>query len=88
MSKYAPLIEYLQRSPSKEMRLSFAEIERIIGEPLAQSARKHRRWWGNSRTADSHTWAHMWLDVGWEQVQLDLVDECVTFRRIDPAPGG
>ncbi len=86
MSKYAPLIEYLQRAPSKEMRLSFAEVEGIIGEPLPQSAWKHRRWWGNSRTADSHTWAHMWLDAGWEQVQLDLTDGSVTFRRIDCSP--
>jgi putative restriction endonuclease len=87
MSKYAPLVDYLQRSSSSEISLSFSQIESIIGESLPRSAREHRRWWGNSRTADSHVWAHMWLDAGWEQVQLDLAKEFVTFRRVSVVPG-
>ncbi len=83
MSKYAALADHLRSLSSLETRLSFADIEALIGGPLPESARKHRRWWGNSRTADSHTWAHLWLAAGWEQVQLDLEAGWVAFRRTE-----
>lgn len=83
MGKYTPLTEYLRGSDGAEVSLSFREIERIIGAALPDSARKHQAWWANSRTADSHTWAHEWLAAGWLRGELDLAAETVVFRRLE-----
>ena len=69
-SKYEPLAKHLESLRKNEVRLSFDEIEDILGEELPNSARVHHAWWANSRTDDSHTWAHLWLQTGWERLSL------------------
>jgi predicted HNH restriction endonuclease len=81
MSKYTPLSEHLQRLSADATNLSFSEVEKIIGCALPHSARTHQAWWANSRTNDTHVWAHEWLDAGWEKHELDLSRENVSFRR-------
>ena len=81
MSKYQPLADYLSELSVDRVGLSFAEIERVLGEPLPLSARNHAAWWANSRTADSHTWAHLWIGEGWEVDSLSLPNSNVEFRR-------
>jgi HNH endonuclease len=81
-SKYVPLVEHLASAGADKVRLTFAEIERILGFRLPSSARKYWAWWSNSRTEDTHTWAHLWLDAGWEREELNLTNEWVTFRRV------
>lgn len=83
MSKYTPLVDHLSRLVQPEVRLSFAEIEAIIGDELPPSAGHHTRWWANSRTADSHTWAHEWIAAGWIMHEVDLVDRWVVFQRAE-----
>lgn len=83
MSKYAPLVEHLRLLPSDEVRLSFNEVEQILGFALPKSALRHQAWWGNSRTRDSHNWAYLWLRAGWARTRLDLADCWVEFKRIE-----
>lgn len=82
MSKYEPLVSYLQSTGQDEVRLSFEQIESILGFPLPKSARQHSAWWANSQTADSHTWAHLWLKAGYSSRGLSLTGEWVTFQRL------
>lgn len=83
MSKYAALAEYLEKYQKDTIRLSFAEVEGVIGEPLPYSARHHDAWWANSRTNDTHLWAHLWIRAGWEKCGLNLNESWVEFKRVE-----
>jgi hypothetical protein len=89
MTKYAPLTDYLFKEAGREIRLSFAEIERIIGSPLPPS-KKYPAWWSNNPTNSVMTKA--WLAAGYRSEQVDVSGEKVTFRRdgdeSDPIPRG
>jgi hypothetical protein len=88
MSKYQPLADHLSRLQQDQVRLTFAEIERIAKLTLPQAAYSHSAWWANSRTRDSHGWAHLWLQAGWESFNLDLGRRAIEFRRAVPAHAG
>lgn len=85
MSKYAPLVVHLRAQQGSSVTMTFQQIDHLVGG-LPRSARNHEAWWANSRTEDSHTWAHQWLAAGWERGALDLVNGVVTFDRVSPAP--
>ncbi|MBP1804681.1 DUF7662 domain-containing protein [Rubellimicrobium aerolatum] len=80
VSKYDPLSAYLSGPGPSSRRLSFTEIEEILGFALPPSAREHGPWWANDRT---HTQAKAWLSIGWETAEWDITSERVTFRRAD-----
>lgn len=72
MSKYDPLADYLTRLSKRRIRLTFAEIERILGTSLPASASKHPGWWnGNSA---------VWLYSGWRAIP-ELRKKRVVFIR-------
>jgi len=82
MSKYSGLAKYLSNLKETEVVLSFAEIERILGFPLPESARKLRMWWGNDQT---HSQASAgWLAVGCVVEDVDFKNETVKFRKAGP----
>jgi hypothetical protein len=85
MSKYDPLGSYLVRQGAREIRLTFGEIEKLLGFPLPASARKHRPWWANDR---AHVMARVWLDAGYVSEQVDMDGEQVVFRATRGRPGG
>jgi len=80
MAKYDPLFNHLSRCTEPRLRLSFAEIERIIGDSLPASARRHPAWWANERDG-THLHARSWLDAGHETQRLDLNGATVEFVR-------
>jgi CBS domain-containing protein len=82
-SRYAALAIHLQNSPSSEdlVKLTFAEIEEIIGDALPQSAYKHRAWWANDPIA--HTQSQEWLNVGWRVSSVSFTTHTVSFVRIE-----
>lgn len=82
---YARLSEHLSRLTASRVTLTFTDVETILGFALPESAHKYHAWWSNSRTADSHTWAHLWLRAGWEKEHVDFAGLRVTFRRADTA---
>jgi hypothetical protein len=80
MAKYDPLHEYLATRTDPLLKLSFAEIERILCEPLPVSARKHQAWWANGLDG-THVEARAWLEAGYRTQGLDLNAETIEFVR-------
>jgi hypothetical protein len=82
MGKYTPLEAYLQGIPLRQDRvvLSFAEVEKIIGDRLPPSAHKYGAWWANEREV-THVQANAWLRAGWRVESVHLERKVVTFTR-------
>jgi hypothetical protein len=85
MGKYEPLTEFLKKQPGSEVRMSFAQIERVIGSKLPPVAQRHRAWWSNSATNNVMTQA--WIDAGFRSEQVDMESGRLVFRR-DKTPEG
>jgi len=81
MSKYDPFLHYLTENTSLYLKLSFGEIERILGTSLPQSARRYQAWWANELNG-RHVQAASWLNAGYSTENLDLSSETVWFRQI------
>jgi hypothetical protein len=78
-SKYAPLGQYLRKQSTNLVRLTFAEIERVIGAKLPDSQR-YPAWWSNNPWNNVMT--KVWLDAGFETEQVDIPGRKVVFRRV------
>lgn len=76
--KYRALTLYLKKSNFERIKLTFAEIEKIIGSPLSYSARTNRANWANST---SQSLACSWLKVGYKTVEVNLLSEYVVFEK-------
>lgn len=83
MSKYEPLPQFLASVSGTAHRMSFSEIERILGFKLPKSAYEHEAWWSNNATGHSH--ARAWLKFGWRTEAVDLPGRKVTFQRSERA---
>ena len=85
--KYQPLTEFLRRQSRDVVRMSFAEIERVIETKLPPSATHHRAWWSNN--AQNNVMTMAWMDAGFESEDVDMKGRRVTFRRVrSEASGG
>lgn len=80
MGKYDPLHRHLTASSEARLRMTFADIERVLGNTLPASARKHPAWWANER-ATTHSHNRSWLDAGYETARLDLYGQTIEFVR-------
>lgn len=78
--KYRPLQDHLSnlRPTENEVRFTFREIERIIGDRLPASARNHRAWWANEQSG-MHVEAHAWMNAGWKVEEVSFSEEWVRF---------
>ena len=76
MGKYDPLRDYLADRVADEVKMSFADIENLVG-PLPSSARIHRAWWAN----DSKSEALAWRAAGWRVQSVDQAAGRVVFAR-------
>jgi hypothetical protein len=79
MSKYAPLGDFLRQQRGDEVRMTFAQIEKITGARLPASAR-YRAWWSNNATNSVMT--RVWLDAGFRSEKVDLESRKLVFRRL------
>lgn len=77
---YTSLAEHLEGCEASYLRLSFSEIEGILGRSLPASARRHRAWWSNESRA-THSHAAAWIRVGWLVDSVDFNTGMVGFRR-------
>lgn len=82
MSVYEPLKRHLSATDASELRMSFAEIEALLGRPLPASARRHPSWWSNN--VGTHVNAMAWRNAGWRTARVNIADEHVTFLRDAP----
>lgn len=78
-SKYYALHTYFTQARDQAKRLSFAQVEEVLGFPLPVGARSSRAWWGNSRSG--HSQSRAWLLAGWRMTNVDLSAEVVEFER-------
>src|SRR3954469_18346385 len=79
MGKYEPLPQFLSTKPGATHRMSFEQIERVLGFKLPKSAYEHEAWWSNNDTGHSH--ARVWLSAGWRTQDVNLAARKVTFQR-------
>ncbi|MEM9034580.1 MAG: hypothetical protein AAGD18_08310 [Actinomycetota bacterium] len=79
-TKYAPLAAFLHQRTESSIRLTFAQVERILGFTLPESARRYPAWWANGGVQPVSQ-QYAWLEAGWETFGLDLNAATISFRR-------
>ncbi|MFI4964456.1 MAG: hypothetical protein ACHP9T_03730 [Caulobacterales bacterium] len=79
MSKYDPLKHFLEARVGGETPMTFAEIEKVLGFHLPDSARKFPAWWSNN--TGTHVGVSAWRDAGFRTARVDIGSERVTFVR-------
>ena len=80
LSIYNPLSERLSSLHVATVRMSFTDIEEIIGRDLPPSSRKYPAWWGNNDQGGRRH-SSSWLNAGWRTEDLALEMEEVSFVR-------
>lgn len=76
--RYRALSAYLKNSNLDRIKMSFSEIENIIGFSLSPSAYKNRANWANST---SQSLACSWLKVGYKTVEVNITAMYVVFEK-------
>jgi hypothetical protein len=78
--KYMPLEKYLLGLPesTREMTLTFDQIEKILAGKLPPSAYEDRRWWDHE-TEGNHRNTRSWSNAGWRVESLDVNAKWVKF---------
>ena len=86
MSKYNPLEKYLTYSKTYNtvLKMNFAEIEKIIGEALPESAHQDAAWWTNE-ILESSGHGMAWVRAGWKVDGVNFEKKRVTFS-VTPLP--
>jgi hypothetical protein len=84
MGKYDRLGEFLKSQRGREVPMTFAEIERVIGGKLPPNSPQYPAWWSNNPANNVMT--RVWLAAGFRTEQVDTKARKVVFRRIDPKP--
>lgn len=84
MGKYDRLGEFLKSQRTREVPMTFAEIERVIGGKLPPSSPQYPAWWSNNPTNNVMT--KVWLAAGFRTEQVDTKARRVVFRRIEQKP--
>ena len=79
ISKYYSLEKYLDRQKDNLIKLTFTEIEKILGEVLPPSAYKYPAWWANG----GHSQADAWMNAGWRVDNLKLGNSVVFVKDIE-----
>lgn len=83
-SKYERLTRHLVELPNstKDLTLSFRELEAVLGFELPKSASDHRPWWGNQTDTRNRPQARAWKTAGFEVDAVHLTAPMwVRFRR-------
>src|ERR1051326_6973807 len=82
MSKYRALERHLKTSGQSRLTLMFSQIEKVLGEQLPESARRHAAWWSNN---EGHVQATAWMNAGYRTEDDDLIGQKLTFAAIKTA---
>lgn len=79
MSKYAPLTSFLNNAAPRQLKLTFSDIEKVLGFPLPAS-KQYAAWWSNNPSNNVMTKA--WLSAGYRTEQVDIANENVVFSPV------
>ena len=79
---FSPLERYLRDLPAdkQEVIIALEQIERILNEPLPQSAHEEVAWWGNQKQGTTVE-SIPWMDAGWMVDTANLKEKWVKFVR-------
>src|SRR5580700_8517872 len=84
MPVYDPLRDHLRLCNLPLLRMSFAEIEGVIGRPLPLSAREYQWWWANEDPMITrHSQSRAWKAAGYD-AEVSLTEQMVVFQRQHP----
>ena len=83
MSKYDKFATFLTTSGKPEVRLTFRQIEEILGFSLPPS-KAYQAWWSNNPWNNVMT--KVWLGAGYKSSQVDVAGETVVFARVASPP--
>ena len=76
--KFIALTAYLEKCGKDEIKMTFSEIEKIIGFRLSDSAYSYPAQWSNS---ESQSFAFGWLNAGYLTRQVNIPEQTVEFVR-------
>ena len=79
MGKYTPFGEFLRQQRTDEVRLTFDQIQAIIGSKLPPSSEQHRAWWSNN--PHNSVLTQVWLAAGFRSEEVDMGRRRLVFRR-------
>ena len=82
MSKYDSLGHFLADNEFNEVRMTFEDIEKVLGFELPERSQHIRAWWSNNPSNNVMTKA--WLAAGYKTEQVDIEGRKLVFRRIRP----
>ena len=82
--KYIPLANYFSSATNPMIKLSFNEIEQIMGQQLPNAAYLNRSWWKKTKAPAKHF--HAWMDAGYFVSEVET-NQHVVFERIDASKG-
>lgn len=85
MGKYQPLTAFLLHSNGRQLRMTFSEIEAVLGFSLPAS-KQYQAWWSNNPSNNVMTRA--WLEAGYKTEQVDIEGEALTFSPDAQQVGG
>jgi hypothetical protein len=79
MVRWAPLTRHLQDDGRDRIKLTYAEIEAIVGGPLPESAKVHRpQFWSNA--VDGGMSRH-WMRAGYRTALRGIPSDVILFVR-------
>lgn len=78
--KYIPLSHYFEAATNSSIRLTFSEIEQIMGQNLPNAAYLNKSWWKKSKPPAKHF--HAWMDAGYRVTEVEP-DRYVVFEKAD-----
>jgi hypothetical protein len=78
MGKYEPLGQFLKKQKRSQIKLSFAEIEKIIGAKLPKS-KSSRAFWSNN--PDNNVMTKEWISAGFETQDVDTKHSQLVFSK-------
>lgn len=84
-TKYEALTSYLKfrAAFTDSVKLSFAQIDGIIGDNLPMSAYRSESWWRNSHEREN---PKAWLEAGWKISEVNLKEGYVVFQKVKSLP--
>lgn len=81
--KYIPLANYFSSADNPLIKLTFDEIEQIMGQQLPNAAYLNRSWWKKTKAPAKHF--HAWTDAGYHVSEVEI-NRYIIFKRTD-SPG-
>src|SRR5258708_24709969 len=84
MGKYTRLGEFLRAQRGREIPMTFAEIERVIGGKLPPNSPQYPAWWSNNPSNNVMT--KVWLSAGFRTEQVDVKSRKIVVRRGEEKP--